>query len=303
MGRFSLERLRTLVTITDHGSISAAARTLGLAQSSVSSSLQHLENEIGAVLIDRSGRSLRLTEAGWTMLHYARSIISLAEEATDQVARLKLAPITGTLSIGGTGTAAHTVLPAALGAFLGSYQGIELLMTIQSSLRTVQQVVSGELPLAMIAGPAEHPSLEVLHVANEENVVIVSRSHPLANQDAETKSLRGVRVLLREEGSTTRSYQLALMERWNIPGVQTSTIASTSAILSAVAHGLGLTCLPRAVAEHALQVGAVAEIRFNEPLPVRPVSLIRRADRPPTLIEELFFERIKEKATACPPSP
>lgn len=303
MARFGLERLRTLVNIEDHGSISAAARVLGLAQSSVSSSLQHLENEVGAVLIDRSGRGPRFTEAGQTMLHYARSIISLAEEATDQVARLKTAPITGTLSIGGTGTAAHTVLPAALGAFLNSYQGVELVMTVQSSSRTVQQVVSGELPLAMVAGPAEHPSLEILNVANEENVVIVSGSHPLANQDAETKSLRGARVLLREEGSTTRSYQLALMERWRIPNAQTSTIASTSAIISAVTHGLGLTCLPRAVAEHALQVGAVAEIRLNETLPVRPVSLIRRVDRPPTLIEELFFDHIKEKGTTCPPSP
>ena len=291
----NLQRVTTFVTIVDSGGVSAASRKLGVAQSTVSTALQQLEREVGAPLIDRGSRALRLTEAGRTLLEYGRSLALMAAEALDRVARIRDAPVAGILQIGGTTTAAQRALPAALASFLTRYPDVDVAMSVGSTTEIIQQVLSGELPLALVAGTTEHPALESVHVADEEQLVLVAGSHLLAHQDVDPHSLRGTRVLLREEGSATREYQLALLDAWRIPAAQTSTIASTSAILSAVAHGLGIACLPRAVAEPSMRVGAVAEIRFEVAPPLRPVSLVRRTDRPLTLIEELFLTRIREE--------
>ncbi|MEU6644547.1 LysR substrate-binding domain-containing protein [Saccharomonospora sp. NPDC046836] len=295
--RFSLHHAEALIAIADHGSVSAAARALGVAQSTVSSYLQQLEGEIGAVLIDRSTRSSRPTEAGKTFLEYARSLLSLADEAMDQVARVRCAPVAGALVIGGTTTVTEHLLPGLLSSFVERYPDVEVDLHVDNSAAITQRVIDGDLPLALLAAPCERPALDVSKIGTERQLVIAAGDHPLAGQHVDPHVLRGSRVLLREEGSATRQYQLELLGKWRIPAVHLSTIASTSAIIAAVEHRLGIACLPRAAAEHALLLGRVAELHLDPAPPERPIHLIRLADRPLTLIEELFLERVREEGT------
>ncbi|MFD1548015.1 LysR family transcriptional regulator [Nonomuraea guangzhouensis] len=297
-GKLSLQRVQAFVAISDHRGISAAARALGVAQSTVSSHLQQLEGEVGAVLVDRSAPSLRLTEAGEKLLEYGRSLLALADETLDQVARVRRAPVAGVLAIGGTTTATERLLPRLLRSFLDRYPDVELELHVANSSLITQKVLSGELPLALVAAQSEQPSLNATAAGCEEQVVIVAGDHPLAGQQVEPRLLRGTRMLLREEGSTTRQYQVDMAQRWGIPRTQASTIASTSAIVAAVAQGLGLACLPRAVAEEALLLGRVAEVHLDPAPPARPIQLIRLAARPLALVEELFIESVREERTS-----
>ncbi|MGW0195718.1 LysR family transcriptional regulator [Nonomuraea sp. NPDC003201] len=296
-GKLSLQRVQVFVAIADHRGVSAAARALGVAQSTVSSHLQQLEGEVGAVLVDRSAPSLRLTEAGEKLLEYGRDLLSLADEALDQVTRVRRAPVAGVLAIGGTTTATERLLPRLLRAFLDRYPDVELELHVANSSLITQKVLSGELPLALVAAQSEQPSLSATAAGSEEQVVIVAGDHPLAGQRVEPRLLRGTRILLREEGSTTRQYQVDMAQRWGIPRTHAGTIAGTSAIVAAVAQGLGLACLPRAVAEEALLLGRVAEVHLDPAPPERPIQLIRPAARPPTLVEELFIESVREERT------
>ncbi|MEV6041012.1 LysR family transcriptional regulator [Nonomuraea sp. NPDC052116] len=296
-GKLSLQRVQVFVAIADHRGISAAARALGVAQSTVSSHLQQLEGEVGAVLVDRSAPSLRLTEAGEKLLEYGRDLLSLADEALDQVTRVRRAPVAGVLAIGGTTTATERLLPRLLRSFLDRYPDVELELHVANSSLIIQKVLSGELPLALVAAQSEQPSLSATAAGSEEQVVIVAGDHPLAGQRVEPRLLRGTRILLREEGSTTRQYQVDMAQRWGIPRTHAGTIAGTSAIVAAVAQGLGLACLPRAAAEEALLLGRVAEVHLDPAPPERPIQLIRLAARPPTLVEELFIESVREERT------
>ncbi|MGW4959128.1 LysR family transcriptional regulator [Nonomuraea sp. NPDC004186] len=296
-GKLSLQRVQVFVAIADHRGISAAARALGVAQSTVSSHLQQLEGEVGAVLVDRSAPSLRLTEAGEKLLEYGRGLLALADEALDQITRVRRAPVAGVLAIGGTTTATERLLPRLLRSFLDRYPDVELELHVANSSLITQKVLSGELPLALVAAQSEQPSLSATAAGSEEQVVIVAGDHPLAGQRVEPHLLRGTRILLREEGSTTRQYQVDMAQRWGIPRTHAGTIAGTSAIVAAVAQGLGLACLPRAVAEEALLLGRVAEVHLDPVPPERPIQLIRLAARPPTLVEELFIESVREERT------
>src|SRR5262249_3568032 len=118
----------------------------------------------------------------------------------------------------------------------------------------------------------------------------------LAGARADPHHLRGTAVLVREEGSSTRRYQEDLLSKWRIPGATVSSIASTSAIVNAVACGLGISCLPAVTVRDALTLRRVAELHLSPAPPDRPITLIRKQDRPLSRLEELFLAHLEESA-------
>lgn len=293
---YHLRRITQLIAIIDHGSISAAARALGIAQSTVSTQLKQLENEVGAVLVDRSQRTTTLTEAGAVFLPYARKLQQIADEAADELARASCKPLTGSIHVGGTSTVTHRLLPAVMASFDRRYPEVAIELTVDNTFNTVARVRDGEIPLALVAADPEMVGGDSLHatqIGSEPQVVIISAEHPLANMQVTSNLLRDSRMLIREVGSRSRDIQMELLKQWRIPGVHTSTIASTDAIVSAVRQGLGFACVPRAAVADALEVGRVAEI-FMNPSPVsRPVFVIHRHDRPLSRAEQVFLQHVE----------
>ncbi|MET7337568.1 LysR family transcriptional regulator [Nonomuraea sp. NPDC005650] len=291
----SLHQLRVLVTVARTGSFSAAARELGLTQPTLSTHLKRLEAETGAILIDRGGKKLRLTPAGQVLVDYGRRILALADEASDHLLRESCRPPAGILAIGGTVTAGEHVLPSLLTEYTGRYPGMEVQLVIHNTAEITRRVVDGELPLAVIAGDTDHGALEITTVAHDPQILIAAGTHPLAGAEASPQLLRGSRMLLREPGSTTRLYQERMVQRWRIPGLHVSTIASTSAIVGAVAHGLGISLVPEVTVQDALATGRLVGLRIEPGPEPRRLGLIRRRDRPLTVPEELFVDLVTER--------
>lgn len=294
----NLQRLQTFIQVVDLGGVTAAARALGVAQSSVSAAVSQLETDVAARLIEREARRFQITDAGRALVDHGRTLIVSAEEALDRVARARDAPVGGLLRAGATTTAAEHVLPDALAGFLERYPDVDVDVTVARTEQIVGQVIDGALPFALIAGVSDDARLVCEPIAMEQQAVIISPDHLLAGQKVDPAMLRGTRLLLRERGSGTREHQLRLAEQWQIPAVQHSTLTGASAILAAVSHGLGITCLSRSVVEVHLRAGAVAEIEFPTPVPARAISLIRRPHRTPHLVEELFLAHLKKGRSA-----
>ncbi|WP_188042423.1 LysR family transcriptional regulator [Microbacterium sp. ANT_H45B] len=290
----NLQRLQTFIRVVDLGGVTAAARALGIAQSSVSAAVSHLETDVAARLIERDARRFQVTDAGRTLVDHGRALLASADEVLDGVARARDAPVGGMLRAGATTTATEHALPRALAGFLTSYPDVDVDVVVARTEHIVAQVIDGALPFALIAGVSDDPRLVCEPIAMEQQAVIIAPDHLLAGQRVDPATLHGTRLLLRERGSGTREHQLRLAEQWQIPAAQHSTLTGTSAILAAVSHGLGITCLSRSVVEIHLRAGAVAEIELPTPVPARPISLIRRPNRTPHLIEELFLAHLKK---------
>lgn len=295
---FNLRRVQVFVAVVEQGSLSRAAKSLGLAQSTASSHLAQLEAELGATLIDRGGGHARATESGGVFLEYARSLLALSAEAIDKVARLSDAPVAGVLTVGSTTTVTTALLPRLFSAFAARHPAIDIDLHVHNTSEVMRQVQDGRLPFAVIAAECPLPGVDAVRIMSEPQVVIAPGGHPLAGQLVPPSVLHGSRILVREEGSATRRYQRELLRQWRVPGARESTIASTSAIIGAVALGFGISCLPRTVVHDALQLGRVAEIRLDPPPPERPIHLIRPTDRPVTRIEELFLDFAREEGTS-----
>lgn len=291
----SLQRLRVFVTVADTGGVTASARALDMAQSSVSAHLRQLEAEMGTRLLDREAGSLRLTPAGSTLLDYARRVLDTYAEAVDRLRRLGHGPVRGTLSIGGTATAGEGVLPRLLVEYAQLHPLVDLDLRIDNTAETLRMLDDGEVGLAVVADTGTGSAHERVLVAEEPQVVIAAASHPLAGTTVDPDVLRGTTVLVRERGSTTRTYQLDLLQRWRIPSTQVWTVSSTAAIVHAVAAGLGIACVTRGAADAELRLGRVAELDLDPPPPTRPVYLVLRRGRSLSGPEEQFVTVARER--------
>lgn len=289
-----LSQLRILVTIIDAGGFSAAAPLLGLTQPTLSTHIQRLEADMQTTLLDRSSKNLRLTAAGEVLAGYARQILALSTEAVDQMARLTSRPVVGILKIGGTTTAGERILPERLQSFLQKFPDVNVELCVSNSSDIVGQIMEGGLSLALVAADAEHGNLLSHEVGREPQMVIIPASHPLAGMTVDPHLLHGSTVLLREVGSSTRLYQEELLAQWRIPSAKVSSIASSSAIVNAVACGLGISCLPSVAVQDAVALGRVGTLHLDPPPQDRPISLVRKRDRSLSHLEELFVAHLEE---------
>jgi LysR family transcriptional regulator, transcriptional activator of the cysJI operon len=293
----SLHRLRVVIAIVEARGVSSGARALGMTQSTASTHLRQLEVELDSLLIERTGKQFLLTEAGTVLLGHAHGMVAAADQAVDDLARLNLRPLSGALRVGATTTATEgRCLPAALQRFASAYPEVTLDLRVDNSATVLHSVLGGEVGVAMVASDVDAPALTATALTPEEQTVVVSGDHPLAGSATKPSVLRGSIFLLREDGSATRKYQQRLLDQWQIPGVRTWTLASTSAIVAAVAAGLGFSCLPRVACRDALALGRLAEITLEPLPPARPVCFVRRTDHHLTRAEEHFLALIFESA-------
>jgi DNA-binding transcriptional LysR family regulator len=289
--------LRAFVAVADEGGFSAAARALSMAQSTLSAHVRALEVALGTRLVDRESTAFRLTAEGDVVVGYARAVVDTYGEAVDALRRLGHLPVQGTLSIGGTTTAAEGLLPQMLAAYCGRHPEVTVDLTIANTSEIRRLLDSGEVRVAVMAATIDDPAHESALIAEESQVVIAAVDHPLVGTDIRPSELHGSTVLLREPGSTTRAYQEGLLEAWGIPSVRTWTIGGTSAIVGAVAAGLGLACVTRVAADAAMRLGRVAELSLHPAPPDRPVHLVHRPGRRLSRAEEEFMTVAKERTT------
>ncbi len=229
------------------------------------------------------------------LVGHARRLMNIADEAVDDLARISLRPLTGSLAVGATTTTTEgCFLPIALQRFASQYPDVALNLQVDNSSTLLRRVRDGDVGVAVIATEIDDPALTTIALSPEDQTVIVSSEHPLAGSSVDPHLLRSSVVLLREEGSATRQYQESLLSQWRIPGAHTWTLTSTSAIVAATAAGLGISCLPVVVCRDALALGKIAEIHLEPAPPPRPVSLVRRSDHHLTRAEEHFVVLVQD---------
>lgn len=150
-----LTNLHAFARIAELGSISGAARSLRSPKSSVSRSLSRLEQAVGAVLIERSTRHLRLTDAGLLLQRHARRILDEVGEAENALGGLIGAP-TGTLRVSVPFTFAAGPLASMLPAFLARYPDVRVALTVDN--RPIDLLVE-EMDVAIRIGPLRDSEL------------------------------------------------------------------------------------------------------------------------------------------------
>src|SRR5262245_34110334 len=142
-----IDILRTFVTGVELGSFAQAAERLGRSPAAVSAQLKKLEEQVEQPLLRKSGRKLALTDAGETLLGYARRMLELNDEA---VTRIRAAEIEGWVRVGLPHDFAERGLPAALGRFAKAYPKIRIEARAERNTDLLKGIAEGQLDLALV---------------------------------------------------------------------------------------------------------------------------------------------------------
>lgn len=240
----NLEHLRTLVSIVEHGSLSAAARAKHISQPAVTKQVQRMEAELETELLVRGPkRQIELTSAGERVLAFAQETLARFEYLERELASLKTVG-QGTLTLAASTIPGEYLLPKLLAAFRKEYPQVEVQMTISDTADVATRLLADEADVGVVGSTLRRPGIRLEILVGDRVVLAVPPDHPFAGRESVTiDELRGQPLILREAGSgTRRSVEAALataglrLPRDNVVLV----LGSTQAILQAVAQGLGL---------------------------------------------------------------
>jgi DNA-binding transcriptional LysR family regulator len=167
----TLQQLTYFLAAADHGSFSAAAESLHMAQPSLSEQIRRLEAELGVSLFARTHRRLELTEAGRLLLPQAERTLAAAQTALESVREVR--DVTGgTVAFGTFGSAHHYLLGGLVEEFRARYPGVRLRVVGQNSAEVADAVRDGQLEAGLIVLPVDDRGLDVRPVMREEALYI-----------------------------------------------------------------------------------------------------------------------------------
>lgn len=258
-----LHRLRIFIAVVRAGNFTRAAEALHMAQPTVSQQIGILEDEVGALLIERGARRLRLTAAGAALLPYAEQMAQLADEA-GQAARAAAGIAERTLGLGVGHTLATYLLPDVLRRYRARFPHFRARISTGNSAELLEQVAAGSIELALVGSPAEHPEVTVTPFMHDRLVVIVAPDDNWAARDAvELREVRTRPFLTREPGSALHATVERLLGAAALNGADVTLLGETEAIKRSVEVGLGVALIQAIAIQREVEAGRLRALALR----------------------------------------
>jgi molybdate transport repressor ModE-like protein len=257
-----LESLRLLTLVERHGSLSAAAAELGIAQPSASKRLGTLERRLGLSLVDRTRRGSRLTPAGQVVAGWAQRVLSEVSGLLDGAEALR-AQRDAELRVAASLTIAEYLAPAWLGELRRQHPALYVGLLVMNSEHVADQVRSGAVEVGFIETPRAPRGLASRRVATDQLVVVVAPGHRWARRrdPLTTRELSSTPLLVRERGSGTRdTLDHALARAGGGPVRPLLELGSTAALITAVVAGTGPAVLSELAIRSDLGLGRLVAV-------------------------------------------
>lgn len=293
-----LHQLRYFVGVAETGSFTRAAERAFVAQPSLSQQIIKLENELGHKLFHRLGRKAVLTEAGAAFLERAQRILF---EVDDAAKELRDSPgLERTIVVGAIPTLAPFLLPQLLDRAKSAfpYLTVHTYEAFRSEL--ILAVATGELDLALTSLPVDDRRLSVERLFTEPLLLVVGRSHRLAQQPEVTAAdlASETFVLLGTSSSLTAQIQRFCGDHNFEPKIG-YRCAQIAMVKSLVGLGFGISILPQ-VARHGDDRRTLVYRELSGRVPVREVAIVRHLQRYQSRGAEQFIRLVREVTGSNP---
>jgi DNA-binding transcriptional LysR family regulator len=263
-----LRHLRYFVTVAELQNFTRASTRLRVAQPALSRQIRDLEDELGAPLLERNSRGVRLTEAGAVFLPEAKAVLQRAAEAA-QAVRAVVRGERGEIHVGYAPTPAVELLPCALHAFQNLAPGVRVTLHDLSTEEMLRGLHDGKLDLCLMVRPATKAlrGLKFELLREYPMQVAVPRNHPFAKLKRVTREQLIGEPLVAYTRADYPEYHATLDDLFQSTGRKYRVAAeqdSASALLASVESGHGLAVVP---ASMAMLAGGRVKLRPLEPAP------------------------------------
>ncbi|WP_025114129.1 LysR family transcriptional regulator [Lysinibacillus fusiformis] len=275
-------------TVVQTGSFSKAAATLNYTQSNISMKIQNLESMYNTTLFYRGHRGIKLTAKGEQFYEVALKMLHLYEKSFELLQNDENS--SGVLRIGSMETTAALHLPTLLTTFHQAHEKIDITILTSPSQYTIDRLINYEIDGAFVTGPVYKENILIKEFVNEELVIITSSNHKPIQDLLDIKDRT---VISFRHGCSYR----AVFEHWlHEDGVQPKNrmeFGTLDGIIGCVAAGLGITLLPRAIAEKYMVAYPLKLHEITTKQAEIPTWFIYRKDEVQSPILQYFLESIE----------
>lgn len=301
--RMELRHLRYFVAVAEELSFSRAAKRLHMAQPPLSMQIKQLEQDLGARLFDRTGRGIRLTEAGRLFLRDVRRIFIELEQAS-RVAREAEHGEVGRLSLGFIPAASNDLLPEVLREFRGRFPKVELFLHELMPDRAVQSLHDRQVDISFLFLPCEDESIGCKVIHHEPLLVALPEFHPLASEPVlEVQSLSAEDFVLPARYSTPSLYGKIVevcRQAGFTPSPGQREVGLMQTVVGVVAGGMGVALVPASLQNLTRKGVVYKELRDPEAMVEMGIAW-RRDNVTPVLasflgvVDEMYERRMGEQ--------
>lgn len=269
-----LRHIRYLLAVADHGNFTRAAESLHISQPTLSQQIKQLERALGVVLLDRSGRTVRLTDAGQAYARHARLALrdlEAGERAVHDVQDLSR----GHLRVATTPTFTAYLIGPLVHRFRSAHPGISLTIRETTQDAIEADLLADRLDLGIAFAGAHAAGVEHTALFTEKLGLVVGSDHPYAGaaQPLSAGELAGVPLGLLSADFATRLHIDRYFDECGVTPEIAVEANSISALLEFVRRGSLATVLPDAITRAHADLHPIA---LDPALPIRTVELLRR---------------------------
>ena len=263
----SFRQLATFHTVARLGSVSAAAEEMHLTQPAVSIQIGLLEASALTPLLQRSGRGIRLTEAGELLASYAGRILEMWREAGEEMATLQ-GVFAGTLRVGAVTTAEY-LLPPLLVTFANQNPKVKVKLQVGNRDEIVRLLAGQEIDVAIMGRPPTELKTTASAFARHPMAFLAAPQHAVMHDAGlSIESLSAAHLLVRERGSGTRTTVERIFKDAGVHLRVGSEMSSNEAIKQMCAAGFGVAFLSLHTCVLELDAGVLKLL----PLPGNPIE-------------------------------
>jgi LysR family hydrogen peroxide-inducible transcriptional activator len=288
----SLRQLQYLLALAERRNFRQAADACFVTQSTLSAGIKELEATLGAQLVERTTRAMRLTAAGEEVVARARGIIAATQDLASFAKGIR-EPFSGPLRLGIIPTIAPFLLPAVLPALRKRYPKLKPFLREDLTANLLERLRSGTLDFALIALPYDTGELEVRPLYKDAFWFVAREDDPLAaTKTIAVRQLKPETVLLLEEGHCLRDHAIKACGRHEGKGSMLEATSLTT-LLQMIEGGMGVTLLPEMTLKSGILNGTRLVARpFTTEVPSRTIALAMRREGSFRREAQLFAEHV-----------
>ena len=292
-------QLAAFCAVVERRSFSQAAERLGVTQPAVSLQVRSLEKRLGTQLLDRSGRRVEPTEAGWRLYRGAQRMLALEDQLVADVAASGEGDLAGDLVLGASTGPAAVVVPVVLGEFQRLNSDVRVFLTVSDTHSVVERVAARELELGIVGAARRHRAVRFEPILEDEVILICLPGHPFAGRTIGLDELRAETLIVMQEGAGVRQ---VVEDELRTMGVRLRDLATPlelglqESVRSAVQAGFGVTFISRTAVESDLAAGTLAEARLAGMNATREISLVRASGRVATRAADEFVAFVNARS-------
>lgn len=291
-------QLAAFCAVVERRSFSQAAERLGVTQPAVSLQVRNLEKRLGTQLLDRSGRRVEPTEAGWRLYRGAQRLLALEEQVVADVTASGEGELAGDLLVGASTGPAAIAVPIVLCEFQRQNPEVRVFLTVSDTHSVVERVADRELELGIVGAARRHRGVRFEPFFSDQVILVCPPGHRFADRTVTLDELREESLVLMQDGAGVRQIVEDGLRRQGVRLRDLDVhleLGLQESVRSAVAAGYGVTFISRTAVESDLAAGTLVEARVQGLEATREISLAAASGRARSRVADAFVEFAREQ--------